>query len=490
MNETMNSTMDNGDDTAAFQTTVLGEYDSRVSSEGFDCIHSSSVAVVPIPSHSSLTPTSFRISKTNYLDLERDIDEVGASSVCTASLPVTPQQPTPAICTTQSPRRCTTAPWDERNNWSKSRRHRDVRSANSACSNSSSSFDGSESTKLLQHPSRPGAMIRRNISNSSSSLSLSDFSAGEHELQQSDHDHQDIESRNPIFFSPRRRLNSLVHNSNRNVTVDTGSNSLSVLPVAVVSIPTLNDISTSLNHEDQAGIINTQDDDKHENNIRCRWCFFPPPPQWSNVFQRRNLMLLFLIATYTTFGLASPNIQKAASALLSNSGNGNVIIIDDAVTVLGDSMDGVATIIDIPFVTDNDAQRISKTTIAEITSSQLRGSAINGEVSSMSRKDSAVVNSHLSFARGSGGSSSANGNHLPNPPVFVYRRREMNDFYHQPALLQEETTVTTSWYLNCFVLLIIAIYYAVREHRRAILSCATTNCMSGSSGTVHNTHLL
>lgn len=535
MNETMNSSAID---------CVTSDDSHNTCNGGFDSIHLTSLwkeGIPIIPSQHSLTPISF--NNMNYQVLEGDImtddiivDDIKVTTIQTttsgsiSSLPV--MMPPHSPCTPQRPRRCITtpipnttpnAPWDERNHWSNNQQqYRRFRSVNHSVrsSNSSSTSENSSSTQFLQPTSssltllRPTAMIERNISHSSSSsLSLSDYSGSEIPL--SDHDPQVVmESPNAIFFSPRRRLNSSIiqnsnnNNSNRTVTLDHNISLLSTLPVAVVSIPTAMDIeSTNSNHDDRihtssSSCLSMEDGSHHDNtNIptRCRWCFFPFSLQRNHPYQRRNLLLLFLIATYTTFGLASPNIQQAASIWLNNNNNhsqhGNIILIDDAVTT-------TTMINDVPFVTDQDAKRIpthtdesSSVTVSEITtSSQLRGSTTIGDGSSTTRKDSAMIQNHLSFARGGSSSSSSttvHANQFPNQPVFIYRRREMNDFYHQPALLQEDTTVTTSWYLNCFVLLMIAMYYAVqREHRKAIVSCATTKCRSGSSGTVHNTHLL
>jgi hypothetical protein len=311
---------------------------------------------------------------------------------------------------------------------------------------------------------------------------------GEHELQLSDRDDdhpppppppQLVESRNPIFFSPRRRVNSLVYaNQNRNMTLD--SITLSSIPIAEVSIPTLmNDPSP-------------EDDNSYDAvSSRGIWRFFAPHhASRNNPYQRRNLLLLFLIATYTTFGLASPDIQKVASTLLTNSKIGNVVVIDDTVSTvivhdesLNDSSNNVN---DVSLVVDYDTERTS-TAMADVTlSSQLRGSISTAKTtvdqSNPTRKDTSVINGHLAFARGGG-----------NSPMLVYRRREMNDFYHQPALLQDDTTATTSWYLNCVVLMIIAIYYIIREHKKVFLSCTISDGSTGTSSSstmIHNTHHL
>lgn len=488
---------------------ALGGDDFRVNSmEGFDHVHLTSL--LPSTPQESVRPTFF--SNENHQDrqLEGNVGDTGIGDIdgntvatpCECRSPtaraLSPSTPPMSTPLTSSPRRCNTAPWDERINWSKSKskRRRSVRSVNSDGSgNGSTSSDSSVSTQLLQQPSRPAAMLQRNTSSStsSSSLSLSDYSlTGDHELQESDRNQQVVESRNPIFFSPRRRLNSLVHTNNRNGSIDT--NALSSIPVAVVSIPILADTSISSIHDDRIHISsnNCTEDDGGHNSRRGIWCLFASQSLRKHANQRRNLLLLFLIATYTTFGLASPNIQKAATTLLSNSKIGNVIVVDDAVTVQDESFQVSSDKInDVLFVMDDRSKRTSTSlvessaTVSDVAASQLRGSSTNKDGSYIARKDSSVINSHLSFARGG---SNANSKH---PPLLVYRRREVNDFYHQPALLQDDTTATNSWYLNCFVLFIIAIYYVVREHRKIFLSCTTTDCSSGTNGAIiHNTHQL
>ncbi len=487
----MKSSIGSGNDNAAPESyAVECEQDSSLDNGSFDSVHLSSMVVMSPP----------RALVSNAMQqLQGTVDAntgTGASPYAGTKSTSTRDEQTPALETPEILRRCHTAPWDERINWSKSKcsRRRSFRRSNSGSGSSTS--ESSVSTQLLYTesgplPLRPAAMIRRNISStsssSSSSLSLSDYSAEDHDLQlPSDHDQQVIENRNPIFFSPRRRLNSLVHSINRNATVDTTGIALSIMPVAVVSIPIVNDMGTSSCHDDRT--LATPGGDESHNVSGGRWSLLSYfQPQRNNAFQRRNLLLLFLIATYTTFGLASPNIQKAVS------NRGNVILIDDAVIVQGESLIGSSHIIKdglFVVVDDDDAKRalsaaeslVAVPQNADLIPSQLRGSSAdsNGADSNMSRKDSSVVRSRLSFARG--GSSNSNTNHLPSQ--LLYRRREVNDFYQQPALLQEETTATTSWYLNCFVLLIIAIYYVIRDHKKVILSCK-----NGTTGTQSTHHL-
>ena len=502
----MKSSIGSGCDDAAVECE--DKDDSSLDNSSVDSVHVSPLMVMspprPLVSNAmhQVQGTVDHVGNFNANTGAATSPYAGTKSTCTRD------EQTPALETPEILRRCHTAPWDERINWSKSKRSR-RRSFRSSNSGSGSTTSGSSvSTQLLYAeseslPLRPAAMIRRNISStsssSSSSLSLSEYSVEDHELQlPSDDEHQQqilIESRNPIYFSPRRRLNSLAHSINRHATADT-NNALSILPVAVVSIPIVTDMGASSSGHGDRTLATTPGGDESHNVYGGRWSllFSYFQPQRNNVYQqRRNLLLLFLIATYTTFGLASPNIQMAVS------NRGNVILIDDTVLAApGESslISGSSrSIKDGSFVVvmDDDAKRTSKSATeslvavpqdANVIPSQLRGSSADSrnEVDSniISRKDSSVVRSRLSFARGGGSSNSNTNHHFPNQ--LVYRRREVNDFYHQPALLQEETTATTSWYLNCFVLCIIAMYYVIRDHKKVILSC--------QNGTTQSTHHL
>jgi hypothetical protein len=122
---------------------------------------------------------------------------------------------------------------------------------------------------------------------------------------------------------------------------------------------------------------------------------------------RRSLLLLFLIAVYTTFGLTSPNLPLAEH-------------VDFQDTVASAPVEVIK------------AQATAEL-VSDLPNSQLRAAT--------PRK---AVGINLSFARRN------------NRQSLTYRRKEMSDFYQQQALRDE--SLYYSWYVNCTALVAVALW--------------------------------
>lgn len=148
---------------------------------------------------------------------------------------------------------------------------------------------------------------------------------------------------------------------------------------------------------------------------RWRLFLFPPPPSRSSLHRkppRRNLLLgLFLIALYTTFGLASPHLRRR----------------------------NLPT--EVPAELEEPAETL---TVVAPPRPALRGTAQQG---------------HLSFARGA----------PPRRPLYYRRRQEeMQDFLHQSAVLRVEEAASSAWYFNCLVLLAVALFWGLRREKATV----------------------
>jgi hypothetical protein len=291
--------------------------------------------------------------------------------------------------------------WDETVNWSKSA-HRSTASGSSVGED-----DSLASTQLFPLPGGAPETLYRVVSYDSSTFSSGGM-PGE----------MGVLTPPPAFFAPRRRLNSTVPDVPDAVTVSFGGgNSWS-------------------DTEDEDRLATTNGPVELDANSP-RICI---PRGWRDFWlrylvtsgshrssthrkappTRRNLLFLFLIAVYTTFGLASPHLRAA--------------LPPDALTVGP-----------LPATT------IAPVVALEISDPESRSpprQALRGRVAA-----SPDIKGHLSFARGP-----------QNPRQLLYRPRrdEMNAFLHQSAV-QEEEASSGAWYFNCLVLVAIAMWWSLKE---------------------------
>jgi hypothetical protein len=145
---------------------------------------------------------------------------------------------------------------------------------------------------------------------------------------------------------------------------------------------------------------------------------------------RRNLLILFLVAVYTTFGLTTPNIPEE-----------NDLIFPDTAAPVVD----VVELQDAQFKL-SPADPTSRTTV----DGKLRGFSATEATNRVNNGGQ----SKLSFARGR------------NRQMLTFRRKEITDFYHQKALQDETSNLSWYYYLNCTVLVAIALW-AWRERSLA-----------------------
>lgn len=178
---------------------------------------------------------------------------------------------------------------------------------------------------------------------------------------------------------------------------------------------------------------------------------------------RRNLLVLFLVALYTTFGLTTPNIPAASlhqdDLLLLYT------IVPEAaaaqfvqVTELADA------------TTDASASESSNSLMAETAVGYgLRGSTA---------KDSSHQQQQRKVATGLGGQSKLSFARKINRQMLTFHKKEMTDFYHQKALQDESSNLSWYYYINCSVLVAIALWAWRERSSTATPPDATTTTRS------------
>jgi hypothetical protein len=438
--------------------------------------------------------------------LTRMEEQLGVVDVAVVVVPPPPQDTigatadsTMAMFVPNHPRSPT---WDGTINWSKSKRtsrknSSSVSSSGSSCGSFSSSGGDSDSaisastqfllSNIQRVPSYDGS--------TSSHSTLSDDDADPDAMLIPEHHPPPTD---PLFFSPRRRINSLVYTTT-NHAHDAMANDAprdTVMAIEGEEDADYPVVGTRMDHGD----VTMMDHDTtaatstsataislRRFSIRLRnWrsvCWssspvpprsmlfqhhhqlLPPPPPLVQQQQRRNLLFLFVIAVYTTFGLASPHLQPQppplpqqppSLSLLYTENDRNIV---ELVHPLDDRM--------IPMVVAEPSSITATTTtttpendtVDQITLDQpslLRGSMLQGQ-------DRKLVRHNLSFARGGG---------LHHPP-FLYRKKEMNDFLHQPAVEENHESILYSWYMNCIVLVCIVIWWSLQQKQQGITTTTT-----------------
>jgi hypothetical protein len=199
----------------------------------------------------------------------------------------------------------------------------------------------------------------------------------------------------------------------------------------------------------------------------------PPPPPPLVQQQRRNLLFLFVIAVYTTFGLASPHLQPQPPPLLPQqqqplsllyTKKDDHTIVDELVVDHPLDARMIPNVVVEPSSITATTTTPENDTVDQIPLDQpsrllLRGSMLPGQ-------DRTVVRPNLSFARG--------GLHHHHHAPFLYRKKEMNDFLHQPAVEENHESILYSWYMNCIVLVGIVIWWSLQQKQQGIATTATT----------------
>jgi hypothetical protein len=137
---------------------------------------------------------------------------------------------------------------------------------------------------------------------------------------------------------------------------------------------------------------------------------------------RRNLLILFLVAVYTTFGLTTPNIPEENDLIFPDTAAPAVDVVE-----LHDSQLELSP-------TDPTSRTTVDGKMRGFSASEATNRANNG------------AQSKLSFARGR------------SRQMLTFRRKEITDFYHQKALQDETSNLSWYYYLNCTVLVAIAVW--------------------------------
>jgi len=177
----------------------------------------------------------------------------------------------------------------------------------------------------------------------------------------------------------------------------------------------------------------------------------PPPPRSSTASRssimsarsRRSLFFLFLIAVYTTFGLTVHNLPVAPTLEFSG-----LLDAPTASSSTGVAVDDVSA--DVlpaePKVAGSGSQDPAAPRIRRVATTHSSGGATTGG------------GNHLSFARRAA-------KHTAPKEYRRQRHREFKDFYQQQAL--RDTQRDYSWYINCGVLVAVALW-AWRERRTVL----------------------
>jgi hypothetical protein len=394
--------------------------------------------------------------------------------------------------------------WDGTINWSKSKRtSRKNSSSSSGSSSGSSCGSGGDSDSATSASTQ---FLLSNIQR----VASYDGSASSHSTL-SDDDDADPDAMlipehhppptDPLFFSPRRRINSLVYTTT-NHAHDAMANDVprdTVMAIEGEEDADYPVVGTRMDHGDV-----TMDHDTtaaaststrttaislRRFSIRLRnwrsvcWSSSPVPPPRSMLFQhhqlppppplvqqqqqqRRNLLFLFVFAVYTTFGLASPHLQPQPPPLPQQPPSLSLLYTenDRNIVELVHPLD--ARMIPMVLAEPSSITATTTTTTPENDTvdqipldqpSLLRGSMLQGQ-------DRKLVRHNLSFARGGG---------LHHPP-FLYRKKEMNDFLHQPAVEENHESILYSWYMNCIVLVGIVIWWSLQQKQQGIATTTTT----------------